>query len=182
MVQYQTLSMFLVLISVTILFNNLIYCTKFNNETSIVTDRAAMSNSRQAKSFRMEKDKALSTNEVSQFLNTKNIVKTIVKLVFGSTEESAATSRQVLNLLVKVLDMVKTNFVQRNARSIPHERGLKDSLDDAAVASISMLKGFVQSFLSNDQQCMQRHICDAASQASRESRELGSLISQVGRY
>src|SRR5699024_6351432 len=113
---------------------------------------------RQAKSFRMEKEKALATNEISQFLNTKNIVKTILKLVFGTSEESSATSRQVLNLLVKVLDMLKTSFTQRNARSAASSvRGLKDSLDDAAVASLSVLKGFVRSVLSTDQQCVQRH-------------------------
>ncbi|KAH8032322.1 hypothetical protein HPB51_024099 [Rhipicephalus microplus] len=33
--------------------------------------------------------------ELTQFMNTKNLVKTLVKLVFGSDEESAATSRQV---------------------------------------------------------------------------------------
>lgn len=135
---------------------------------------------RQAKSFRMEKEKALATNEVSQFLNTKNIVKTIVKLVFGTSEESTATSRQVLNLLVKVLDMVKTSFAQRNSRSSSSVRGIRESVDDAAVAGISMLKGFVRSALSTDKQCTQRHICEAANQAARESRELGYLIAQFG--
>lgn len=137
---------------------------------------------REAKAFRMEKEKTLNTNEISQFLNTKNIVKTIVKLVFGTSEESSATSRQVLNLLVKVLDMVKTSFTQRNARSSSSVRGLRESFDDAAVASISMLKGFVRSVLTPDQQCVHRHICDAAAQASRESRELGYLIAQFGGY
>ena len=136
---------------------------------------------RQAKSFRMDKEKTLASNEISQFLNTKNIVKTIMKLVFGTSEESTATSRQVLNLLVKVLDMLKTSFNQRNARSaLSSNHGLKESIDDAAVASISMLKGFLRSALSNDQQCVQRHICEAATQATRESRELGYLISQFG--
>lgn len=136
---------------------------------------------RQAKTFRMDKEKALASNEISQFLNTKNIVKTIVKLVFGTSEESTATSRQVLNLLVKVLDMLKTSFTQRNARSASSSvRGLKDSVDDAAVAGISMIKGVVRSALSNEEQCIQRHICDAAAQATRESRELGYLISQFG--
>lgn len=66
----------------------------------------APANHRQAKAFRMDKEKTLASNEISQFLNTKNIVKTIVKLVFGTTEESTATSRQVLNLLVKVVIIV----------------------------------------------------------------------------
>ena len=149
---------------------------------SLVMASAANSTThqRQAKAFRMDKEKTLASNEISQFLNTKNIVKTIVKLVFGTSEESTATSRQVLNLLVKVLDMLKTSFTQRNAGSDGSVRGLKDSVDDAAVAGISMVKGFVRSALSSEQQCMQRHICDAAAQASRESRELGYLIAQFG--
>jgi len=144
------------------------------------TNVTSSSNQRQAKAFRMDKEKTLGSNEISQFLNTKNIVKTIVKLVFGTSEESTATSRQVLNLLVKVLDMLKTSFAQRNARSASSVRGLKDSMDDAAVAGISMLKGFVRSALSTEQQCVQRHLCEAAGQASRESRELGYLITQLG--
>ena len=143
-------------------------------------NNASSTSHRQAKAFRMDKEKTLASNEISQFLNTKNIVKTIVKLVFGTSEESTATSRQVLNLLVKVLDMLKTSFTQRNARSMSSVRGLKDSIDDAAVAGISMVKGFVRSALSNEQPCVQRHICDAAAQASRESRELGYLIAQFG--
>lgn len=48
--------------------------------------------------LRFEQDK----KEVSGFLNTKNILRTVVKLLFGTTEESTATSRQVLTVLVKV--------------------------------------------------------------------------------
>lgn len=150
----------------------------------LVVAYSAEASHRQAKTnFRMEKEKQLATNEISQFLNTKNIVKTIVKLVFGNSEESSATSRHVLNLLVKVLDMLKTQFTQRNARSSPASvRGIKESVDDAAAASLSMFKGLVRSVLSTDQKCTQRHICEAASQASRESRELGYLIAQFGGY
>lgn len=48
--------------------------------------------------YRYDQDK----KEISTFLNTKNILRTLVKLLFGNNEESAATSRQVLNVLVKV--------------------------------------------------------------------------------
>jgi len=140
----------------------------------------AQNSTRQARfderKFRFDQDK----KELSQFLNTKNIVRTMVKLLFGSTEESSATSRQVLNVLVKVLDMLKSSFGQR-ARSST-SRGIRDSLDDAAVAGISMLKGYVKSVLSPGEQCSQKHICEAASRASREGRELGYLIAQFGGY
>jgi len=48
--------------------------------------------------FRNEEDQ----KQISSFLNAKNILKTVIKLVFGSDEESRATSRQVLNVFVKV--------------------------------------------------------------------------------
>jgi len=86
----------------------------------------------------------------------------------------------VLNVLVKVLDMLKSSFGQR-ARSSA-SRGIRDSLDDAAVAGISMLKGYVRSVLSTEEQCTQKHICEAAARASREGRELGYLIAQFGGY
>jgi len=79
---------------------------------------------------------------------------------------------------IKVLDMLKSSFGQR-ARSST-SRGIRDSLDDAAVAGISMLKGYVRSVLSPEETCTQKHICEAAARASREGRELGYLIAQFG--
>lgn len=40
--------------------------------------------------------------EPNQFLSSKNLVRTFVKLFFGNDEESAATSRQILNILVRL--------------------------------------------------------------------------------
>ena len=68
---------------------------KSDNATEDTSQRQARFDERK---FRFDQDK----KELSQFLNTKNIVRTVVKLLFGSTEESSATSRQVLNVLVKV--------------------------------------------------------------------------------
>ena len=42
------------------------------------------------------------SKEVASFLNFKNIFKTVLKLLFGSDEESRSTSRQVLSVFVKV--------------------------------------------------------------------------------
>jgi len=126
--------------------------------------------------FRYDQDK----KDLSQFLNTKNIVRTIVKLLFGSNEESTATSRQVLNVLVKVLDMLRTSFGQR-ARSSA-SRGIRDAIDDAAAASVTMLRGYVKSVLSADEHCSQKHLCESSQEAMRDGRELGYLIAQFGGY
>ncbi|XP_064488514.1 uncharacterized protein LOC135400612 [Ornithodoros turicata] len=119
--------------------------------------------------------------ELTQFMNTKNVVKTLVKLVFGSDEESAATSRQILNLLVTVLDMLKTSFGQR-ARSSSMARGFRGALDDVAIAGASMLKGFVKSVMTKDDNCMQRYLCEASKEAAKDGHEIGYLVAQFGGY
>ena len=50
--------------------------------------------------------------DIVQFLNTKNVIKTMLKLLFGSNEESVATSRQVLNVFVKVRHLINDFFCQ----------------------------------------------------------------------
>lgn len=124
--------------------------------------------------YKYEQDK----KELSTFLNTKNLLKTVVKLLFGTSEESSATSRQVLNVLVKVLDMLRTSFTQKARSSTA--RGIRDAFDDATVAGVTMLQGYVKSVLSKDSHCAQRHICEASKDAVRDGRELGYLVAQFG--
>ena len=40
--------------------------------------------------------------EISAFFSGKNLIKTVIKILFGTSDESAATSRQLLTFLVKV--------------------------------------------------------------------------------
>lgn len=112
-------------------------------------------------------------------MNTRNLIKTAIKLVFGSDEESAATSRQILNLLVTVLDMVKTTFGAR-ARAAHQGRGLNGALDDITIAGASMMKGLLKSAMAKDENCMQRFLCEASKDAVKEGHELGYLVAQFG--
>ncbi|KPM07116.1 hypothetical protein QR98_0056010 [Sarcoptes scabiei] len=105
----------------------------------------------------------------------------MLKLLFGSTEESMVTSRQVLNVFVKMLEVLKSSFGQR-ARSSSSTSKLRDSMDNAVQAGISMVQGYVKSVLSSDHNCIRRSICEGASNAVRESKELGGLITQIGGY
>ncbi|KAJ6218056.1 hypothetical protein RDWZM_009213 [Blomia tropicalis] len=105
----------------------------------------------------------------------------MLKLLFGTNEESVATSRQVLNVFVKMLELLKSSFGQR-ARSSSTTSRLRDSFDNAAQAGLSMVQGYVKSVLTNDPQCVQRNICEGAKNAAGESRELGGLIAQLGGY
>lgn len=67
--------------------------------SSSITSTAAQRQARfEDRKLRSEND----GKELSTFMNAKNILKTVVKLLFGTDEESRATSRQVLNVFVKV--------------------------------------------------------------------------------
>lgn len=122
----------------------------------------------------------LDTNkkQVSQFLTSKNVIRTLVKLIFGNDEESAATSKQILNLFVSVLDMLKSTLGQR-ARSAT-SRGSRAVLDDAASASASLLKGYIRAFMSQNNSCVQKYLCEASKEAVNDGREVGYLIAQIG--
>ncbi|XP_013787832.1 uncharacterized protein LOC106471756 [Limulus polyphemus] len=146
--------------------------TKSETETIAETARNARY-SKEKFSSKYDKQK----NDVSQFLSTKNIIHTIVKLFFGSNDESAATSRQILNILVSLLDMLQSTFSQR-ARA----RGLQGTMGDAGLAGAIMLQGYVKSILTKDEQCMQRYLCEASKKAVGESKEIGYLMAQIGGY
>ena len=78
-----------------------------------------------------------------------------------------------------MLDALKTSFSHRslNARSL----GRKDSVADATVASISMLKGYVKTYNNDDEKCMQKFLCEANEECSSD---IGghSIFCQLGSY
>ncbi|XP_015790103.1 uncharacterized protein LOC107366969 isoform X2 [Tetranychus urticae] len=143
-----------------------------NSSTSVAARQARF----EERKLRYEQDK----KDIQSFMTTKNLFKTVVKILFGTSDESAATSRQVLNVLVQALDMIRNSFSQR-ARSST-SRGLREAVDDATVAGVTMLRGYVKSVLAGDDQCAQRHLCESSKDAIREGRELGYIVSQVGGY
>lgn len=79
-----------------------------------------------------------------------------------------------------MLDLLKSTFGQK-AR-VGTARTIRDSAEDAANAGVSMIQGYVRSVLAGDESCMQRHLCEASSVATRDGRELGYLIASVGGY
>lgn len=66
----------------------------FQNSTNSDTNQNFLDD----RNLRLSQDK----REILQYLNTKNVIKTMLKLLFGTNEESMVTSRQVLNVFVKV--------------------------------------------------------------------------------
>lgn len=71
-----------------------------------------------------------------------------------------------INIVVNLLDALKTSFSHRSlaARSI----GKKDSVSDAAVASIAMVKSYVRTYRNADDKCMQRYLCEANMECNKD--------------
>ena len=75
--------------------------------------------------------------------------------------------------------MLRTSFGQR-ARSSNAGRGIRDAFDDASLAGVSMLRGYVKSVLAKDGPCTQKHLCEASRDAVRDGRDLGYMVAQFG--
>lgn len=59
----------------------------------------------------------LSTVLPTAFFTAKNLIKTAIKILFGTNEESSATTRQFLSFFVKFLDVMRGTFLTPQARS-----------------------------------------------------------------
>ncbi|XP_047028179.1 uncharacterized protein LOC124636238 isoform X2 [Helicoverpa zea] len=93
--------------------------------------------------------------------------------------DNGSSPMQFINIVVNLLDALKTSFSHRSlaARSM----GRKDSVSDAALAGIAMFKTYVRSFGTNDDKCLQKYVCDANTECSDD---IGpkSVFCQFGTY
>ncbi|KAL1455746.1 hypothetical protein WDU94_009816 [Cyamophila willieti] len=94
----------------------------------------------------------------------QGILAAVFSTMLGSKdpEQVAVMAKQAgefINIVVNLLDALKTSFSHRSlsARSL----GRKDAVSDAAVASISLLKGYVRTMKSANEDCMKRYMCNA---------------------
>ncbi|RZC32932.1 uncharacterized protein BDFB_004492, partial [Asbolus verrucosus] len=108
----------------------------------------------------------------------------IVSLLVGSRDPNqvnmlAKQAGEFIQIVVNLLDALKTSFSHRSlaARNI----GKKDSISDAAVAGIAMMKGYVRSMSTADSSCMQKYMCDANSECSTDIGQ-SSLFCHLGSY
>ncbi|XP_049841407.1 uncharacterized protein LOC126291766 isoform X2 [Schistocerca gregaria] len=85
---------------------------------------------------------------------------------------------QFISIVVNLLDALKTSFSQRSmaARSI----GKRDSISEAAVAGLALLKGYVRTLKTSDSSCMQRMVCEANRECSADTQ--GAIYCQLGTY
>ncbi|XP_017957267.2 uncharacterized protein LOC108651854 isoform X5 [Drosophila navojoa] len=93
--------------------------------------------------------------------------------------DNGGSPMQFIQIVMNLLDALKTSFSHRSltARSL----GKRDSVSDAAVAGIALLKGYVRTYRNADDKCMQRYMCDANTDCVRE---IGgsSIFCQLGSY
>lgn len=73
---------------------------------------------------------------------------------------------QFIQIVMNLLDALKTSFSHRSltARSM----GKRDSVSDAVVAGISLMKGYVRTYRTSEDKCTQRYMCDANTECVRE--------------
>ncbi|KAI9557861.1 hypothetical protein GHT06_014612 [Daphnia sinensis] len=93
---------------------------------------------------------------------------------------AAASLSQLIQLISSLMDALKVSFSQRSstARSL----GNKDPFSDAAVAAVTIMKGYVDTHKTTDEVCMQRIMCDANNACARDAPDSGYLFCQLGTY
>ncbi|CAH2090321.1 unnamed protein product [Euphydryas editha] len=114
----------------------------------------------------------------------QSILAAVLSTMLGAKDPDQVASMakqagEFINVVVNLLDALKTSFSHRSlaARSM----GRKDSVSDAAIAGIAMLKTYVRAFGTNDDKCLQKYVCDANNECAAD---IGpkSVFCQLGTY
>lgn len=84
---------------------------------------------------------------------------------------------QFINIVVNLLEALKTSFSHRSMAA--RHLGKKDSVSDAAVAGISMMKGYVRSLSTGDNKCMEKYLCEASNECSTDIGQ-GAMFCRLG--
>ncbi|XP_055598135.1 uncharacterized protein LOC129747803 isoform X2 [Uranotaenia lowii] len=93
--------------------------------------------------------------------------------------DNGGSPMQFINIVVNLLDALKTSFSHRSmsARNL----GKKDSISDAAVAGITVLKTYAKSYSNTEDKCVLKYICEASNDCQNA---IGgsSIFCQLGNY
>lgn len=126
------------------------------------------------------------TEQQSSGFQWSNILGMLIQMFLGSTSggidkaDSGVNAAQLIQLISSLMDALKVSFSQRssNARSL----GSKDPFSDAAVAAVTIMKGYVDTHKTTDEVCMQRIMCEANTACARDAPDSGYLFCQLGTY
>ncbi|XP_034193392.1 uncharacterized protein LOC117610282 isoform X1 [Osmia lignaria lignaria] len=104
--------------------------------------------------------------------------------------DNQSSPMQFISIVINLLDALKTSFSHRSltARSM----GRRDTVSEAAVASISMLKGYMRSVKSfnnvgraedeGQRGCAERALCEASAECVADAQGTSSIFCQLGSY
>ncbi|XP_076168811.1 uncharacterized protein LOC143147451 [Ptiloglossa arizonensis] len=155
---------------------------------------------------RMAGDNEASKNEiddgasVSPWTNLVSVGLRVITALIGGPQHSDGegidkvnndgSPMQFISIVVNLLDALKTSFSHRSltARSM----GRRDTVSEAAVASITMLKGYMRSLknFSNvgraedegQRGCAERALCEASAECVTDAQGTTSIFCQLGSY
>ncbi|XP_050433305.1 uncharacterized protein LOC126841091 isoform X1 [Adelges cooleyi] len=115
----------------------------------------------------------------------QGVLAAVLSTVLGSKDPDqvatmAKQAGEFINIVVNLLDALKTSFSHRSlhARSM----GKKDTVSDAAVASISIFKGYVKTMNTADDVCAQKFVCEANKECAGETTSSSAIYCQLGTY
>ncbi|CAH1713644.1 uncharacterized protein LOC114131180 isoform X1 [Aphis gossypii] len=115
----------------------------------------------------------------------QGVLAAVLSTVLGSRDPDqvatmAKQAGEFINIVVNLLDALKTSFSHRSmsARSL----GKKDAMSDAAVASLSMFKGYVKTMNTANDVCAQKFVCEANKECSGETSSSSAIYCQLGTY
>ncbi|XP_054257170.1 uncharacterized protein LOC128988186 isoform X1 [Macrosteles quadrilineatus] len=115
----------------------------------------------------------------------QGILAAVLSAVVGSKDPDqvatmAKQAGEFINIVVNLLDALKTSFSHRSiaARSI----GRKDSVSEAAVASLSLLKGYVRTMKTTDDNCHEKYICEANNECANSMNGSSTIYCQLSTY
>ncbi|XP_029168703.1 uncharacterized protein LOC114938790 isoform X4 [Nylanderia fulva] len=104
--------------------------------------------------------------------------------------DNQSSPMQFISIVINLLDALKTSFSHRSltARSL----GRRDTISEAAIASISMLKGYMRSVKSfsyvgrveeeGQRGCAERALCEASAECIADTQGPSSIFCQLGSY
>lgn len=98
----------------------------------------------------------------------------------GIDKVDNSSPMQFINIVVTLLDALKTSFSHRSmaARSL----GKKDSISEAAIAGLTMFKGYMRTMRTSDDICMQKFVCEANKECSDDLNKSNAVFCQLGTY
>ncbi|XP_030747329.1 uncharacterized protein LOC115875902 isoform X2 [Sitophilus oryzae] len=114
----------------------------------------------------------------------QGVLAAVLSTVVGSRDPQqvnmlAKQAGEFINIVVNLLDALKTSFSHRSFSA--HSTGRKDSVSEAAIAGISMMKGYVRSLSTGQSSCMAKYMCQANQECSSDVGPT-SLFCHIGSY